>query len=154
MSLVDIPLPATEDLTMDPAVKEYIDVKIESSEARMSASSVDFKAFVTATLARMEERDAARQLADAALREEMQRQLDGFRKESKATRKIIVATGITVIFGMAGINAAMMQNFHSAFDIGQRYSNLQTGLNSQSQKLAQVDGRLAGIERALSEKRR
>lgn len=158
MSLVDIPSPATEDKTMDPVFKDYVDVRIESAEARSAASMAEFKTFVTAALVRMEERDAARQRADDAFREEIQKQLDDFRKESRMTRKIVVATGITVLFGIAGINAAMMQNFHSAFDIDQRYSNLQNDLAVQSQKtttaLVQMDGRLAAIEKSIAANRR
>ena len=143
MSLVDIPSPADEDQTMEPASKDYVDARLESAEARSAASMAEFKSFVTATLARMDEREKAAESRQL----EMRTQLDEYRKESKTTRKVIVATGITVLFGIAGINATMMQNFHSAFDIGQRYSGLQ-------QKLAQMDGKLAAIEQAISEKKR
>lgn len=147
MSLVDIHFPTDEHRTMDPVFKNYVDVRIESAEARSAASMAEFKTFVTATLVRLEERDEARQRTGDAFRQELQKQLDEFRKESRMTRKIVVATGVTVLFGIAGINAAMMQNFHSAFDIGQRYSILQNELSAQSLKLT-------AIERALSDKKR
>jgi len=154
MSLVDIPSPAAEDQIMDPATKDFVESKLESSEARMSSSAAEFKTFVTAILARLEERDAARQRADSAQREDIQKQLDEFRKESRATRKVIIATGMTILFGTAGINAAIIQSFHNAFDIGQRYSVLQNELSIQSRQLTQMDGRLEAIEMAISEKKR
>lgn len=95
MSLVDIPHLPTEDKIMDPAIKDYVDTKLESSEARSATLVAEFRTLVTATLVRMEERDAARQRADDIQHKEVQRQLDEFRKESRGTRKVIIATGVT-----------------------------------------------------------
>lgn len=87
----------------------------------------------------------------------MQKQLDEFRAESRNTRKIIVATGLTatltILFGTAAINATIIQNFHNAFDIGQRYSSVQNQLAVQSVKLTQMDGRLEAIEKAVRQKK-
>jgi hypothetical protein len=166
MSLVDIPASTAEDQTMDPSIKDYVDTKLESAEARAAASMVDFKSFVTATLARMEERDKAaeardadRQLADRTRSAQMQRQLDEFRRESRTTRKATVITGITatltILFGTAAINAAIVQNFHNAFDIGQRHSTLISEMTTQSQRtgtvLARMDVRLEKLDTRLTE---
>jgi len=160
MSLVDITSPPAEDEIMDPAIKDYVDSKLDSSEARSAAAAAEFRAFVTSTLVRMEERDAARQRADEIQRAEIQKKLDEFRNDSRATRKVIIATGVTatltILFGTAAINAAIIQNFHNAFDIGMRYSNLQNEMAAQNQKtsavLMQMDGRLAAIERSIGDK--
>lgn len=156
MSLVDITSPPAEDEIMDPAIKDYVDSKLESSEARSAAAAAEFRTFVTSTLVRIEERDAARQRADEIQRVEIQKQLDEFRSESRTTRKVIIATGVTILFGTAGINAAIIQNFHNAFDIGMRYSNLQNEMAAQNQKtsavLVQMDGRLAAIEKSIGDK--
>ncbi|KQV61599.1 hypothetical protein [Duganella sp. Root336D2] len=162
MSLVDIPHLPTEDKIMDPAIKDYFDSKLKSSEARSAASVAEFRTFVSATLARMEERDAARQRADDIQHKEVQRQLDEFRKESRGTRKVIIATGVTatltILFGTAGLNAAIIQNFHNAFEIGQRHATLQHEMAVQNQKssavLVQMDARLAAIEKSLVDKKR
>lgn len=162
MSLVDISSPPAEDEIMDPAIKEYVDSKLESSEARGAASVAEFRTFVSATLARMEERDAARQRADDIQQKEVQRQLDEFRKESRGTRKVIIATGVTttltILFGTAGLNAAIIQNFHNAFEIGLRHTTLQHEVAAQNQKtsavLVQMDTRLAAIEKSLGDKKR
>ncbi len=81
-----------------------------------------------------------------------------FRKESKTTRKAIIATGLTILFGTAAINAAIIQRFHNAFDVGLRYSNLQNEMAAQAQKtgavLMQMETRLVAIEKSLAEKKR
>jgi len=160
MSLVDITSPPAEDEIMDPAIKDYVDSKLESSEARSAAAAAEFRNFVTSTLVRMEQRDAARLHADEIQRVGIQKQLDEFRSESRTTRKVIIATGVTatltILFGTAGINAAIIQNFHNAFDIGMRDSNLQNEMAAQNQKtstvLVQMDGRLAAIEKSIRDK--
>ena len=143
---------------MDPVFKDYVDSKLESAEARNAASMAEFKGLVSAALARMDERDKAAESRQV----EMQKQFDAFHAESRTTRKVVIATGITatltILFGTAAINAAIIQSFHNAFDIGQRYSNLQNDISLQSQKttatLKLMDERLASIERSIAPAKR
>ncbi|WP_374583702.1 hypothetical protein [Pseudoduganella sp.] len=159
MSLVDIPAPAAEDETMDPATKQYVDSCQEVADARTDAKLAEFRAVVEAYMARADARDeAARERADAreaaarereaaarereaAAREreelrarDVERRMQQFETTVVGVKRAVVTTGIaatlSTVFGVAAFNAALIQSVQSAFEAGRQASPAQVKMQA------------------------
>ncbi|MCW5222782.1 hypothetical protein D8B23_02270 [Verminephrobacter aporrectodeae subsp. tuberculatae] len=92
---------------MTEVTKDLLDAKLEAIEVRMDARIASIEGKFNIMFSKMES---------------MQEQFTEVRKEGKAdakmTRNIIIATGITVVFGIAAFNATVLSNMVASFDAG------------------------------------
>ncbi|WP_138927865.1 hypothetical protein [Verminephrobacter aporrectodeae] len=98
---------ATTTAVMTEVTKDLLDAKLEAIEVRMDARIASIEGKFNIMFSKMES---------------MQEQFTEVRKEGKAdakmTRNIIIATGITVVFGIAAFNATVLSNMVASFDAG------------------------------------
>lgn len=163
MSLVDIHPTTAEDQIMDPAVKQYLDTGLAISEASFDTKLAEFRAVVETSTARAEEREAAAREREAAAREreeirakEVERRMQQFEASVTSVKRYIVGAALSTVFGVAGFNAALIQNYHAAFDSARHLSAVQQDIAAQRQRtealLTAMEARLAAMDKTGSQK--
>ncbi len=120
---------------MDPATKQYVDAGDALAEARNDVKLAEFRATIEAYTARAEER-------------ELQRKNDFARLEAAmvSLKRTVITTGIaaalSTVFGVAGFNAALMQNVFAALEMGRQESpaqiKMQADIDEIKRQLAEL----------------
>jgi chromosome segregation ATPase len=162
--LVDTALSAAEDLSMDPVTKDYVDNRDELVESRAAAIAAEIKASVDASLARSYAHEKISEARDQAIERRfisIENRMDRVEKGMVTLRTTVIVTGISVVLGIAGLNAAIMQNMQAAFDSGRMVSASQAEVQRQiretdaslkaiDMKLAKTDAKLVAIDLKLA----
>jgi multidrug efflux pump subunit AcrB len=85
----------------------------------------------------------------------IENRMDRVEKGMVTLRTTVIVTGISVVLGIAGLNAAIMQNMQAAFDSGRMVSAAQADVQRQVRetdgKLRQIDEKLAQTDEKLRE---
>lgn len=160
MSLVDItPLPA-EDENMDPATKQYIDSGLALADARSDAKHAEFRTTVEAYTARADERHAAseaRYAVSEARFDRMEKRLDQIETSIAGLKKFIAGASLSTVLGVAAFNAALIQNYHAAFDSARYLAAAEQDIAAQRKRtdalLTALEERLAALPKTGGEKR-
>jgi len=163
MSLVDItPLPA-EDEIMDPAIKQYVDSSAAIAEAHSDLKLAEFRATMEAYAARADEREAAanrradeREAAAGARFDRIEKRLDQIEALIVSMKRFIVGASLSTVLGVAAFNAALIQNYHSAFDSARYLSAAELDLQEQRKRsdalLTAMEARLAAMQKTSGQK--
>lgn len=120
---------------MDPATKDYIDSRDDVVEAHFS---VDI-ARIHATL------DSMRTTIEAQAKTSDSR-MDRLEKSMGTLRTTMIVTGISVVLGVAGLNATILQNMQSSFESGRMVSASQAAIMRQ---VDQLDARVKEVDQKL-----
>lgn len=116
--------------------REEVEAKIETAEMRMTSSVARIEERFAAFAALMEERDKETRAIVARIDTEVQ----PIKAENRDTRKIVVITGITgvltVIFGVAAINLALLTHFQGGIEAGTRMAGEHEAIRKDIRDLA------------------
>ena len=154
MSLVDITPPPAEDEIMDPATKQYVDSSAAIAEAHSDLKLAEFRATMEAYTARADEREAAareREAASGARFDRIEKRLDQIEALIVSMKRFIVGASLSTVLGVAAFNAALIQNYHSAFDSARYLSAAELDLQEQRKRsdalLTAMEARLAAMQK-------
>lgn len=110
--------PVVHNESMNDITRPELDAKLSATEERMNARVASIESKIDTFLAVQAERDKATEARFASIELEAA----GTRADIKSLKKTIVVTAIsvvlTILFGIAGFNAALTSNMFSAFQIG------------------------------------
>lgn len=145
---------------MDPVTKDYIDNRDELVEWRAAAIAAEIRAAVDQSIARSDAyqrvtdvREKAAEARDQATERRfcsIEARLERVEKGLASMRTTIIVTGLSVIIGIAGLNAAILQNMQSSFDSGRMVSasqaEFQRQVNETGTKLQELELQLRKID--------
>jgi hypothetical protein len=159
MSLVDItPLPAEDEL-MDPAAKQYVDSGLVLAEAQSDAKFAEHRAVIEKYIARADERQARadeRHAASEARFERIETRLDRIEASIASLKKFVVGASLSTVLGVAAFDAALIQNYHAAFDSSRYLSVAEQDMAAQRKRtealLSAMEAQLAGMQKMNGQK--
>lgn len=156
MSLVDFTPPPAEDETMDPAIKQYVDSRHAVSGAQHDAKLAEFRAVVETYAARAEEREAAAREREEIRSKEVERRMQEFAAAVTSVKRFVVGGALSTVLGGAAFNAALIQNYHAAFDSARHLSAAEQATAAQRQRiealLTALHARLEVLEKSGGQK--
>lgn len=154
MSLVDIPSPTAEDQFMDPAIKQYVDNSLAVSDARFDTKLAEFRAVMEAYTARAEEREIAAGERASNLERRMdnlERRMDKLDATIGSLKRFVIGASLSTVLGVGAFNAALIQNYHAAFDSARVLTAAQQDAVWQRQRLetalTALEARLAAMNK-------
>ena len=139
---------------MEPVSRAEHDAKLYATEARMDARVVEMRAVFDAYVARSEARDLVAETRYATIERDQKSILDRMnvrdfesaqaiteiRTAMSSLKTTIVVTGIasvlTIIFGVASINAALLSNMLASFESGKAAATTHSELKQQGEETA------------------
>ncbi|WP_028101257.1 hypothetical protein [Pseudoduganella violaceinigra] len=125
----------------DTAAREREDIRANNFERLMAA---------------YEAKADARHQASEARFDRMEKRLDQIEASIASLKKFIVGASLSTVLGVAAFNAALIQNYHAAFDSARYLSAAEKDMMAQRQRsdalLAAMEARLAAMEKISSQK--
>ena len=138
---------------MDPVTKDYVDSRDELVEWRAATIAAEIRAAVDQSIARSAAHERVSEARDQAIERRfvsIEARLDRVEKGLISIRSTIIVTGVSVIIGIAGLNAAILQNMQASFDSGRMVSasqaEVQRQVNETGTKLRELELRLRKID--------
>jgi prophage DNA circulation protein len=105
--------------------REEVDAKIAASEARTDSQFAALLGRIDALIVRMND-----------FEREMREEIRGIKAEMASLRKAVILTGISsvlaILFGIAGFNAALLNNMTATYESGKEMGQWQSEVRKQS----------------------